>query len=136
MRKVLVDTNVLIYAKDTSSVFHQVAFNIFQGGESLFITSKNLTEYYAVTTRGAQPLLTPSEALQDINEFTSNCSLLFPNEASHRQLSSLILKYQPIGLLVHDFEIAAIAIAHGIKQIATLNKKDFSIISEIEVLDL
>ncbi|MCI0750668.1 MAG: PIN domain-containing protein [Flammeovirgaceae bacterium] len=71
MSKVLVDTNVLIYTKDRSSTFHLKAINILNRSEELFITTKNLTEYYAVVTKGSQPLLSPIAALQDINEFIS-----------------------------------------------------------------
>lgn len=134
MSKVLVDTNVLVYAKDSSSIFHNDALALFQRGDDLFLTSKNLTEYYAVTTKGDEPLLTPSEALQDISEFISNCSLLFPSETSHQELSLLILKYKPKGLLIHDFEIAAIALANGISNMATFNRRDFQRISELVLL--
>jgi predicted nucleic acid-binding protein len=134
MSKVLVDTNVLVYAKDSSSIFHSDALALFKGVDDLFITSKNLTEYYAVTTRGDKPLLTPSEALLDINEFISSCSLLYPSETSHQELSLLILKYNPKGLLIHDFEIAAIGLANGINNMATFNKRDFQRISELVLL--
>ncbi len=136
MSKVLVDTNVLIYIKDASSVYHKEAVSFFHSKHDLFLTSKNLTEYYAVTTKGSQPLLTPPEALLDLNEFISSCTLLFPSLASHQQLSLLISKYEPKGLLVHDFEIAAIGLANGIHNIATFNKKDFQPISELGVLAL
>ena len=134
MSRLLLDTNILIYAKDSSSGFHQAAIEIFMGTDELFLTSKNLTEYYAVVTKGERPLLTPAEALLDINEFISNCNLLFPSEASHQKLSTLIIQYKPKGILIHDFEIASIGLANGINKIATFNKADFQLISEIEVI--
>lgn len=81
MNKILVDTNVLIYAKDTDSVFHQ----------------KSLGRSYSI--------------LQD-----------------------LISQHKPKGLKIHDFEIASIAIAHGVNQIATFNKSDFQSIQEIAII--
>ncbi|MDF9799726.1 putative nucleic acid-binding protein [Catalinimonas alkaloidigena] len=42
--------------------------------------------------------------------------------------------YQPRGLKVHDYEIAAIALANGITRIATFNSKDFSGIEDIEII--
>lgn len=135
MSRVLVDTNVLIYIKDSSSAFHGSAQNVFNKGDELFLTSKNLTEYYAVVTKGEKPLLAPSEALLDITEFVSNCTLLYPNDASQQKLSALILKHKPKGLLIHDFEIAAIGLANGVSKIATFNKADFGPISEIEVVN-
>jgi len=45
MSKILVDTNILIYAKDSSSSFHSIANNVFNNGDELYLTSKNLSEY-------------------------------------------------------------------------------------------
>ncbi len=69
-------------------------------------------------------------------EFVSNCILLFPNDLSQQKLLTLISRYQPKGLRIHDFEIAAIGLAHGINKLATINKDDFEIISEIELVNL
>jgi len=65
MNKLLIDTNILIYSKDSSSRFHSAAVKIIRGNFQLFTTSKNLSEYYAVVTKGANPFLTPAEALND-----------------------------------------------------------------------
>ncbi|MCI0750669.1 MAG: hypothetical protein L0Y35_02425 [Flammeovirgaceae bacterium] len=46
----------------------------------------------------------------------------------------LILQHQPKGILIHDFEIAAIGMANGVNKIATFNKEDFELITEIEVI--
>jgi predicted nucleic acid-binding protein len=43
-------------------------------------------------------------------------------------LAQLILQYAPKGILIHDFEITAIALANGINKIATFNKSDFQTI--------
>jgi predicted nucleic acid-binding protein len=48
MSKVLVDTNVLIYAKDVASNHHDVSLALLRQPEEFFVTIKNLTEYYAV----------------------------------------------------------------------------------------
>jgi predicted nucleic acid-binding protein len=136
MCRTLIDTNILIYAKDSSSVFHKASLNIFSCGDELFLTSKNLTEYFSVVTKGVQPLLTPAEVLLDLTEFIDNCKVLYPNNTSQQKLSELILKYNPKGLLIHDFEIASIGIVNGVNRIATFNDVDFKKIFEIEVIDL
>jgi len=102
----------------------------------LFITSKNLTEYYAVVTKGEKPLLRTTEALNDIEEFISICKILYTSEITQQKLVQLILKYQPKGLLIHDFEIAAIALANDVKKLATFNRRDFQGIKEIELINL
>ena len=48
----------------------------------------------------------------------------------------LIKKYSPRGLKIHDFEIISVALSYKIKNIATVNKKDFSGIEEIELVSL
>lgn len=134
MSKVLLDTNILIYAKDVASVHHVISLSYFRSSHQLFLTSKNLTEYYAVVTKGEKPLLSPAEALDDIEEFITHCTVLYPNATSHQQLTELILRYKPKGILIHDFEIAAIALASGIFKIATFNGADFQMLKEIEVI--
>lgn len=67
MSKLLVDTNILIYSKDSSSVFHDFAERVIKSNTKLYTTSKNLSEYYAVVTKGSSPLLSPLEALKDIS---------------------------------------------------------------------
>jgi predicted nucleic acid-binding protein len=84
MSRILVDTNVLVYVKDISSSFHKAAISLFNGKDELFTTTKNLAEYYAVVTKGEHALLNPLEALHDINEFVSICSLLYPNSSSQK----------------------------------------------------
>jgi predicted nucleic acid-binding protein len=132
MSKVLVDTNVLIYAKDSSSIYHLPSLTFLEGGDELYTTSKNLNEYYSVVTRGESPLLTPQEALQDLEEFVSRFEVLYPTEASRQKLFDLVLQRSLKGLKIHDLEIASVAIVNGIRLLATFNSSDFNSIDAIE----
>ena len=136
MNRLLIDTNILVYAKDVSSVFHQLSTTLLKSDNQLFTTSKNLTEYYAVVTKGENPLLHPTEALQDLIDFSSICTILFPTEASTQLLSQFVSKHLPKGLKIHDFEIAAIALSSGVNRIATINKSDFLKIDNLEIIAL
>jgi predicted nucleic acid-binding protein len=131
MSKLLVDTNILIYSKDSSSVFHDFAERVIKSNTKLYTTSKNLSEYYAVVTKGSSPLLSPLEALKDICEFVAILEVLYPSPISHEKLLQLAAKYQPKGLKIHDLEIAAIGLVNGIGTIATANKSDFQNIEGI-----
>lgn len=52
MIDVLLDTNVLIYAMDEGSVYHHVADAILRNPDcKLFITTKNISEFFAVTSK-------------------------------------------------------------------------------------
>lgn len=134
MNKLLIDTNVLIYSKDTSSIFHKASINLLEGKDQLFVASKSLAEYYAVVTRGQTPLLTPSEALNDIHEFVMYFEVLYPSLVSYQKLLELVKIYAPKGLKIHDFEIASIALVNEIDKIATFNRSDFQQIVDLEVI--
>lgn len=134
---VLIDTNILVYAKDQTSSFHSrvVQFlNTYEG--DVYITSKNITEYLVAITRGDQPVSPLQEALEDIDDFTKAFTVIYPNANSHQQLMQLLKQYNPRGKKIHDFEIAAIALAHGVQQIATFNIHDFQHLNEIKLVKL
>ena len=132
---VLLDTNVLIYAIDQRSDFHQPSqhfIDTYPG--KLFTSSKNLSEYISAGTRGSNPIFTIEEALQDTEDFRRFLTVLYPNEDSFSLFRNLIDQYSVRGKRVHDVEIAAIALANGITQIATFNTSDFAGITEITVV--
>lgn len=134
MNRLLIDTNILIYSKDSSSAFNSVALNVIQGNFKLFTTSKNLSEYYAVVTKGVNPLLTPAEALNDLQEFSALCEILYPSPVSQQKLWELITTHHPKGLKIHDLEIAAIALANRVENISTINTSDFKNIEGLKVI--
>ncbi len=134
MNKVLVDTNLLIYTVDEDSRYFSQAHRIISDpGVELATTSKNLSEFLAVVTRIPRNAMPINDALAVLADFMSVFKILYPSERSSKILINLIKKYQPVGLEIHDFEIASIGLASGITQIATLNKKDFNRIKEISL---
>jgi predicted nucleic acid-binding protein len=134
MSDVLLDTNILVYLKDSSSQFHESCLKILSTNDRFFITSKNLSEYYAVVTRGHPPLLSIEEALEDLDEFLASFIVLYPNENSTIKLRELIDRLKPKGIKIHDIEIIAIALSFGVTKIATLNISDFKAIPELQII--
>ena len=61
---------------------------------------------------------------------------MHPSEESNLIFIDLLKKYSPHGLKIHDYEIISIALSYKIKRIATVNKKDFSGIKEIELITI
>ena len=52
MNKILVDTNVLIYALDKNSLFYDRAVKILTKTDTIiYLTSKNISEFFAVCTK-------------------------------------------------------------------------------------
>jgi predicted nucleic acid-binding protein len=127
----LVDTNILIYAYDRNSIFHRQAIAFLQDTNiELYITSKNISEFFAVLTK--QDALF-SKILLFYEDIIYNSTTLFPNQQSLDILENLLQKYQPRGNRVFDIEIVSIALANGINTVATINEKDFRSISEISL---
>lgn len=133
MNSILIDTNVLVYAKDASSIYHAWSSEIIKHNYC-YVTSKNLSEYYVVVTRGIDPVLNSKEALQDLIEFMSSFNVVYPDKGSYEKVMELSLQYGPRGLRFHDFEIAAVALVNGITKIATVNVGDFKAIREVEII--
>ena len=136
MSKILLDTNVLIYAVDQDSVFYAASRTVLDSDDELFTTSKNLSEFLAVITRAPVISLSIEDALAAVDDFTNRLTVLYPTEASWSRFRTLLQQCKPTGIRIHDVEIASIGLAHDVKRIATFNKKDLEGIQEIEVIPL
>jgi predicted nucleic acid-binding protein len=133
MNKVVLDTNVLIYALDESSIFHLRASEILQDENNLlFTTSKNISEYFAVCSKLG---VDSNKFLGFYEDLTHNLTFLFPNEYSLQHFEMLLQKYKPKGNRVYDVEIFSIMLANNIKYVATFNVEDFKNISEVEIIN-
>lgn len=134
--KILIDTNILIYAIDESSQFHSKAKEIILSEEfEKFTTSKNLVEFLSVMTKGENPSLSPKEAIKVIENYESILKVIYPTKTSLKNLKNLVQNYQPKGLKIHDFEIISVGLANEISLVATFNEKDFKSVNEIKLLD-
>jgi predicted nucleic acid-binding protein len=132
MSKVLLDTNVLIYSIDEGSKYFIKAHSIFSEQQELYTTSKNLSEFLSVITRIPNPL-SLKDALLVIEDFSNVMTILYPNDESFLLFKHLLLKYQPTGLQIHDYEILSIGLANQVNTIATFNEKDFNKVKEIKL---
>jgi len=132
MNKILIDTNILIYAIDADSRFHRKSAEIITASNiSLFTTAKNISEFLVVLTRADSLKIGTEEALDVLSNLLANMDVLYPNERSTEIFYKLLREYHPSGLRIHDFEIISIGLAHGISQIITQNISDFKAIKEI-----
>ncbi len=134
MINLLVDTNVWIYSLDKMSIHYQIAETILsKTNHSLFITSKNISELFAVTSKKKIDFKLFFDSYKKIKTVSN---ILFPSQESLSIFEYLIQKYEPIGNQVFDIEIVSIMLANDISHIATFNKKDFSHVTEIKILEL
>jgi predicted nucleic acid-binding protein len=130
MNKLLLDTNVFIYDIDKSSKYHESANAILNSDNSLYTTSKVISEYFAVLTKLDIKFETIWSYFLDIKR---NVSVLYPNKKSLLVFENLMQKYQPTGNRIYDIEIASVMIESQIPLISTFNVKDFNNIEEIEI---
>ena len=91
MINLIVDTNVLIYAMDKSSAYHPIANSILLNpNHKLFITTKNVSEFFAVTSKLKIDL---SSCLSFYAEVKSNFTILFPSLTSLLLFEKLVQQY-------------------------------------------
>ena len=137
MNNILIDTNLLIYAIDEDSKYYNSVHTILDDlSNNLFTTSKNISEFLSVITRYPGNSISIEDALIVIKEFESIFTVLYPSKKSNLIFIDLLKKYSPHGLKIHDYEIISIALSYNIKCIATVNKKDFYGIKEIELVTI
>lgn len=135
MNNVLIDTNLLLYAIDEDSKYFTSVQNLLNDDSlKFYTTSKNISEFLSVVTRLPFKSLSVTDALTITNQFKNILTFLYPTEKSYSIFLDLLRKYSPSGLKIHDYEIVSIALSNKIKNIATVNQKDFIAIKEINLV--
>ena len=135
MKKILLDTNILIYSIDKESLYHIKSYEIVNSKQyDKYISSKNISEFLSVTTRETPYSLSIEEVLESVDFFISNFTILYSSNHSFEIFRELLLKYKPVGNRIHDIEIISISLSNDINEIASYNEKDFREISEIKTV--
>jgi len=138
----LVDTNVLIYAADETSPFHQAAKELrdkgVKGDIALCICPQLLSEFYAVITdprRTAQPR-SSQEASSEIEKYLLHENLLkiYPVAGVIEKLLELLKRYNIKKQDIFDTHLVATMLINEVTRIYTYNEDDFLKFTEIEVL--
>lgn len=136
-KRVLLDTNILVYSRDEASPFYGQVCEAIKGlvneGVALCLHRQILREYACVVTRPVPRGLGASieRVLTEIEEFEASYWILPDPETVWADWKRLVKTGGFTGLRLHDAFIAAAMIGHGISDILTLNKKDFQGIQEI-----
>ncbi|MBD2676488.1 MULTISPECIES: PIN domain-containing protein [Nostoc] len=140
---IFLDTNILVYASQIQSPFHQPAIEAIQGfydaGVQLWISRQVLREYLATLTRPQQfanPL--PIEiVIQDLRYFYNRFRVAEDSSQVTERLLALMEQISIGGKQVHDANIVATMLVYGIPELLTHNTGDFARFSElISVLPL
>lgn len=137
----LCDSNILIYAYDSKSPFHEEAKSFLEEKSEIkgevCLAPQVILELFGIITQKAKKPLKISTALQIIKEIKENENLLFisPLSVTYFKALELAEKYEIKGRDIFDLYLVATMIDNGINQLATHNIKDFEKFSEISVFD-
>jgi len=130
---IALDTNLLVYAHRAENRFHAAAARLLRGlaenERAWAIPWPCLHEFYGIVTHPRiHAVPTPVEiALGQIEAWLESPSLhlLAENERHWPRLRDLIAKAGLQGPMVHDARIAALCLAHGIRELWSADR-DFS----------
>ncbi len=126
-----VDTNVLVYSSQKQSAFHARATATLdqarQQRQELWISRQILREYLATVTRPQRdvPPLAVADALTDVDRFERDYNIAEDGPEVFSELCHLLARIPVGGKQVHDANIAATMLAHGITRLLTFNDADF-----------
>jgi toxin-antitoxin system PIN domain toxin len=136
---ILLDTNVLVYAVDSTSPKHapcrSVVERAMSGELDAVLVPQVLLEFYAVATsprRVRSPLSARDGALQ-ITDWRATIAVRHPTAACLDAWTTLAGRLRRVGQDVHDLFLIAQMQAHGIGDICTVNAGDFAGVRGITV---
>ena len=131
--RVMLDAFVLLAATDEGRAEHHDALTIMNewaaGGPTLYTSGQILREYLAVATRpaGQNGLgLKPADAVGNVRAIRERTA--FPAEdarVADRQLG-LLAEAESGDKQVHDANVVATMLAHGVGTVVTMNVTDFA----------
>lgn len=140
-KEVFIDTNVLIYetfrdfdGEKHEDVCRQLKY-LSDNNYKVYISSQVVREFLVISTNGKffENPLDIDEALSKIDEYKENFEILYDNELSMTNLKQLVSKYQVCKRDIYDANIVATMMAYQLKEIYTLNIKDFRFYEEIKL---
>jgi len=133
----VVDTNVLVYSTISGNPWHQQArqwlATLQDEGHRLCVTTQILREYLVVLTRGTvfEKSFTVDQVLAQVEALLPGLTVLDEPLAAADLLRTLVQRRQVRGKNIHDANIVAVMLTHGVRRLATYNQVDFQRFDEI-----
>ena len=131
--RVMLDTNVLLAATDEGRAEHHDALTIINdwaaGHTDLCTSGQILREYLSVATRPAEKNglgLNLPDALGNVRAIRERTTLLTEDSKVADRLLGLLGDVQCLGKQVHDANLVATMLVHGIGTVVTMNLEDFT----------
>lgn len=131
--RVVLDTNVLLAATDEARAEHRVAvtwLNVWPAsGVALYTSGQILREYLAVATRPADHNglgLARAAAVANVRALRQRLRLLAEDGKVADRLLQMLYAVDCTGKQVHDANVVATMLVHGIDTVVTGNVDDFT----------
>ncbi len=138
---ILLDTNILLSACDESRRSHSTCLSVINSATSKgfhpLLSSQVLREYLVVATRPRQDNglgLEPDDALANIDELRRFCGVLDDISTTQTRLERLVKKHQIRGKRIHDANIVATMLSHGVSWLVSDNPQDFKAFEDLNLL--
>ena len=127
---IAVDTNILVYAHRRDSEFNRAAAHAMRGladeGQTWGIPWPCVGEFYSVATgpRFYDPASTVTQALEQLDIWLEAPTVVLLGETAGTWLllRNLLATASAVGPRVHDARIAAICVAHGVRELWTADR--------------
>jgi len=139
----LIDTNILVYANNEDSPYHntskELIENALNGNIKAALAIQNLVELYAIITdkKRVEHPLPPDKAKRLIDFYGSNnhISIICPTHHTVNTIIKLIGKYRPLGQSIFDHLLVATMLDNNVNQIYTANSKHFESFGFLKVMN-
>lgn len=140
MNKVLIDSNILIYAHDSSSPYHEKAYGCIQnlvGQHSACFSMQNYLESYCIWTQKLPKPIFSTDAWKIIEYYLRHplVQTLFPNEEILEETRKLSITYNKIGVQIFDVQLVATMYVCGISSLYTASTKDFEMFESFTIIN-
>lgn len=130
---IALDTNILVYAHRRDAEFHPPAAKLVkelaEGRSAWAIPWACLHEFYAISTHPKiyDPPSTQEQAVAQVNAWLAAPTLTVLREPVDYwdQLAPLLVNGRVAGPMVHDARIAALCMAHGVRELWSADR-DFT----------
>ena len=135
----MTDTNILVHSTVGSSPWHKETRNwlsiLINDDVELCISTQVIREYLVILTRGDifERKFTPKEALNALKTILPDFIIFNETEETLIHLYKLINRYGVKGKVIHDANIVATMLTHGITRLITYNTEDFRRFGEIKL---
>jgi predicted nucleic acid-binding protein len=139
---VFIDTNILVYATDQKSDLQtkstEKLHQLMTHGVECAISPQIIREYLVVFTRGRSPDdPAKMDALGNVDAFIKSFRLLDESADTVSKLKWIVRNHAVGGKNIHDANIVAVMLTHGVKKLLTHNVDDFRRFGQkIEIMPL